>query len=807
MSAIYRIHINGIVQGIGFRPFIYNLANSFELNGYVLNDTNGVYIEVKGNEDRIREFIQRIKSDAPPLARFDDVSIEKPDYKDYTGIYSGFEIRESRSTHGIPSVISPDISLCDDCLKELFDKNNRRYLYPFINCTNCGPRHSIVRDIPYDRINTTMSCFEMCEECRREYNDPSDRRFHAQPNACPECGPRLEFRIDKKNPPSPPFLKGGTKGEFSEQKEKPIKTTISILKQGGIAAIKGIGGFHLACDAENNNAVKRLRDSKRRSNKPFAVMMPDIETIRQFCYLTKDEDLVLNSPARPIVLLKKKHNISISDSVSPENNYLGAMLPYTPLHYLLFYYPLTHDPQPITPNFKALVMTSGNIFEEPIAADNKEAVQKLSSIADAFLMHNRDIYMRVDDSVVNVISGQQLVINSQHNSKLKTLNSKLVIIRRSRGFVPEPIYMGQDMPEILACGGQLKNTFCLTKGRYAIMSQHIGDMENKEAAEFYKETLKNLKKTFKVMPKIIAHDLHPNYWTTAFARQLITHHSSLISIPVQHHHAHIVSCMAEHGLKEKVIGIAFDGTGYGTDGNIWGGEFLIADRKDFIRFAHFNYVPMPGSDAAARKPWRMGLSHLVHTYGDGAKELIHKIFSDRIQENQLNTILKMMKNSINSPLTSSCGRFFDAVSSLIGAKDLATYEGEAAVKLEMLAETKCYDTYNFNITDGFPLVVCTKQIIKEIIDDAKANLPVSVISAKFHNTIAETILTAAQMVQKKHNLDKVVLSGGVFQNSFLVKRTAEKLTVSGFEVFLNEKVPSNDGGISLGQAVIAAEHF
>ncbi|MBI5894305.1 MAG: carbamoyltransferase HypF [Deltaproteobacteria bacterium] len=821
----YRIHIKGMVQGIGFRPFVYNLAKTLDLNGYVLNDSIGVLIDVEG--ERTKEFLQKLKSNAPTLARIDDIIIEE---LPQSYIYKGFEIKKSISATGGFSPVQPDIAACPDCLKELNDPNDRRYLYPFINCTNCGPRYSIIFDMPYDRHNTTMSSFRMCRECEEEYNNPLDRRFHAQPNACPKCGPRLEFRIqdsnfkkdDENNPTHPPLYplpsregkspsplvgEGWGEGGFSEQKEKPIETTTKLLKQGAIIAIKGIGGFHLACDACNDNAVKRLREKKDRGNKPFAVMMPDIETIKMFCKVSPDEEMILKNPSRPIALLKKKKNIPISNLAAPENNYLGAMLPYAPLHYLLFHKSL--NPDLILP---AVVMTSGNLKEEPIVIDNEKAMERLSKIADAFLMHNRNIYMRVDDSVVNM-----------HGLKP-------AILRRSRGFVPEPIDMGpidmnEDMPEILACGGQLKNTFCITKGRYAIVSQHIGDMENKEAIEFYKETLKNLKNTFKAEPKIIAHDMHPNYWTTRFAKeyhsQLTTHDSQLIA--VQHHHAHIVSCMTEHNLKDDVIGIAFDGTGYGADGNIWGGEFLIADRKGSTRFAHFDYVPMPGGAMAIKEPWRMAISYLINTYGDNAKDVL-PLFFNRFKTTDIGAIIMMMKKKFNSPLTSSCGRLFDAVSSLIGIKDIITFEGEAAIKLEMLADSECYGVYKFNISDknnppippllkggkgGLsgqnPKIIDTKDIIKSIVEDIKANAPSSIISAKFHNTIAEIAFAAAEIIQKKHGIDKVAFSGGVFQNSFLVKKIKEKFASANFKIFFNEKIPTNDGGISLGQAVIAAE--
>lgn len=770
----YKIEITGIVQGVGFRPFVYNLASSMGINGFVLNNSRGVTIEAEGKE--IDQFINDLQNSAPPLARIEEIRTAEL----HPIGYRGFEIKESRSEEGLSTLISPDISICKDCFKELFDPSDRRYLYPFINCTNCGPRYSIILDIPYDRPETTMSSFTMCKECNDEYHDPTDRRFHAQPNACPECGPQLQFTVHS--------------SQFTvEDKKNPLKATISLLKKGAIAAIKGLGGFHLACDARNDRAVKRLRESKRRNNKPFAIMVPDIKTIKQFCEISKDEEELIASPMRPIVLLKKKTNSSISDFVAPQNKYLGVMLPYTPLHYLLFYYPLNSRLSTLHSHFAALVMTSGNLSEEPIVINNEEALSRLSPIADAFLLHNRGIYMRVDDSVVRrqTFGGRSHVIN----------------IRRGRGYTPSPIDLGVDLPQVFAAGGELKTTFCFTKGRHAILSQHIGDMENKEAHDFYKETFKNLRKTFKVEPEIIAHDLHPNYWSTRFAGELQKSLSipSSSLIPVQHHHAHIVSCMAEHGLKGKVIGIAFDGTGYGTDGKVWGGEFLIADSNDFERYAHLDYIPMPGGEKAIREPYRMALSYLYSTFGDEMHKLYPSFF-ERFEQKEMRSLISMIKEGINSPLTSSCGRLFDAVSSLLGVSDRITFEGEAAIELEMVTSKTASSMYSFEVQESHPYLINVKPMIIAIVEAMNNKEAVSDISGKFMNTLIEIVANISMKVREENGIEKVVLSGGCFQNRLLLKGAYSRLENEEFTVFTNSAVPPNDGGISLGQALIAAHH-
>ena len=768
-----RIRITGVVQGVGFRPFVYNLAVRYKLKGFCLNDSEGVVIEVQGGP--VEKFLEDIKTSPPPLSRIDCIKAEPFDAHDTA---EGFTIRESQSIEGAFALVSPDISVCHDCLNEMFDPSDSRYLYPFINCTNCGPRYSIILDIPYDRPKTTMAAFKMCPDCEREYLDPRDRRFHAQPTACPKCGPHAWI---------------SEKGTLFESAGGINYTAIEkaqrLLKDGAVLAIKGLGGFHLACDALNNDAVKRLRAAKRKSfggtgesNKPFALMSCDIAAVKTFADVSPEEEKELTGIIRPIVLLKKKPESEISDAVAPNNSRYGCMLPYTPLHHLLFH----SDKLKLT----ALVMTSGNLSDEPIVTSNKEAVEKLSGIADYFLLHNRDIYMRVDDSIV------------RFDLKRKR------VFRRARGFVPEVVSIGKDSPDILACGAALKNTFCLTKGKNAILSQHIGDLENLESLNFFNETLENLKNTFRARPTAIALDMHPDYLSTKFGIEYIKKNNIPDErvIRVQHHHAHVASCMAEHGLYEKCIGVALDGTGYGTDGNIWGGEFFIADRKGFSRTAHLCYVMLPGGDAAIKEPWRMALSYLWHTY----KNEIHKhagFFLNRFDAKKTNIVLTMLDKKLNSPLTSSAGRLFDGVASIIGLKDSITFEGEAAIALESIAHEGAFEPYPFILTQDIPSVINIRPLIEGITADFTSGVDRSIISSRFHWTIAALITTAAKATRDRTGIEDVALSGGVFQNSLLIAMTAHALKKAGFSPRFNELIPTNDGGISLGQAVVAIENL
>ncbi|MEE8077205.1 MAG: carbamoyltransferase HypF [Candidatus Binatia bacterium] len=756
------ILVKGIVQGVGFRPFIYNLARSLRLKGYVLNSSEGVVIDVESQDAAMESFVRAIEENPPPLAKIEQISTRTLP----TVGYDSFLIRESLPQEGKFVLVSPDIATCPKCLSELMDRADRRYGYPFTNCTNCGPRYTIIQDIPYDRAKTTMTKFMMCPPCQREYEDPSDRRFHAQPNACPQCGPSLRLLASSSTESIDSWP-----SDSRHPSVAPLQDVRSLLKLGKIVAIKGLGGFHLACDAENNSAVKRLRNRKRKSDKPFALMSREIASIERYCEVSETERKILEDPQKPIVLLRKLKVNRISKHVAPGNNYLGVMLPYTPLHYLLFGDFLT-----------TLVMTSGNLSEEPIVTSNEDALETLSKIADYFLFHNRDIYMRVDDSVVRAYEERERVIRS------------------SRGFAPHPIDMGRELPEILACGAELKNTFCLTKGRYAILSQHIGDLANYETLFFFEETLKNLKKLFRVEPKIVAYDLHPEYLSTKFALQ----QSGVKLVGVQHHHAHIAACMAENHLREKVIGIAFDGTGYGTDGQIWGGEFLVADFGGFERRGQFRYLPLPGGDSAIREPYRMAVSYLYDTFGPEFRDLGIELL-ERISGKRIEIIVKMIERRINTVLTSSCGRLFDAVSSLIGVMDEINYEAQAAIELEMVADSAVDELYPYEILNTDLLVIDCRTMIKGIIDDLRGKVGKGVISAKFHNALASMILDMCKKIRASVKIDKVCLSGGCFQNIYLLDKTLNGLRRNGFEVFIHEKVPPNDGGISLGQAIIANE--
>ena len=808
MNSRVKILVRGIVQGVGFRPFVYSLAKALNLKGYVLNSSRGVTIEIEG--DNSDAFIERLSREAPPLSQIMDVEVIPMPYYGY----QDFQIAKSED-EGSFTLISPDVSICQDCFRELFDKNDRRYLYPFINCTNCGPRYTITKSVPYDRPNTTMSVFKLCPDCEREYHSPEDRRFHAQPNACPVCGPSVHLKVKNEK------LK-------VNEKENPIKETIRLLKEGHIVAIKGLGGFHLACDASNEEAVNILRLRKRKSNKPFALMAPDVETVKKFCDISLGEENVLLSTKRPIVLLTKKESI-LPEGVSPKNTCIGFMLPYTPLHYLLFYYPLheavTVNPNPslsfskppenwrhggITANFDALVMTSGNVAEEPIVVGNEEAVSRLSNIADAFLLHNRDIFMRVDDSVVRIMENKKADMLGDGDTETWNINESpdrqvaesLSFIRRSRGYVPDPIQLHEDGPEVLGCGADIKNIFTLTKGSFAIPSQHIGDMENYETLQFFEESLRNLKDVYRVTPVALAYDLHPMYLSTQWALR----QKDIQKFGIQHHYAHVASVMAEKGMKDKVIGVSFDGTGYGTDGNLWGGEFLIADIKGFRRAGHFKYIPLPGGEIAVREPWRIAVSLIRDAAGDEAMSYLKLLdFPDKYGDKRIQDILKIINNRQFSPLSSGAGRLFDGVSALTGVCDRNTFEGEAAIALEALAIPGTVEDYPVDIQLRDPIEIDFSQTVLKLIKDIREAEDKGTISSKFHNTIVTVIMRVVQRLSQVHSIRDVVLCGGVFQNMYLLRRTMSNLVSTGLEVHIHEKVPTNDAGISLGQAYIIRE--
>ena len=749
-----QIAVSGIVQGVGFRPYVYRLAKERQLSGSVRNTAAGVVIEVQGVGEAVDDFLVRLPVQSPPLARITAVSVrDLPCNGDRR-----FEIVATDGQEGVRTLISPDVAICADCLRELFDPGDRRYKYPFINCTNCGPRFTIVRGIPYDRPLTSMAAFTMCPHCRREYEDPGDRRFHAQPNACWECGPQVEL-----------WDGSGTKIAA----EDPVGAAAEQLKHGAVVAIKGLGGFHLAVDATNSGAVERLRERKGRVDKPFAVMVPSLEAAEEFCELDQAARRALSSTQRPIVLLRTKDPCAIAGAVAPCNRELGLFLPYTPLHYLLL----------AEGKFSALVMTSGNRSEEPIAIDNAEAVERLGGLADFFLVHNREILLRCDDSVVRVSGG------------------RVRQIRRSRGYVPVPVFLAQDVPSVLAVGGELKNTICLTKGRHAFLSQHVGDLENLQAFRFFGEAIEHLERVLEIQPQAVAHDLHPDYFSTRWAQQ----QKSLRSVEVQHHHAHIASCMAENQLEGRVLGIALDGAGYGTDGCIWGGELLLADYQGFERAGHLEYIPMPGGEAAVREPWRMAVSYLYRHFGRGFLDL-QISFVHQLDRGKVNLLLGAMNRKVNSPLTSSCGRLFDAVAALAGIRQKVNYEAQAAIELEMAMDPGAAPTgYKLEIKqeDG-QLVLSTRLLFAELLADLQKSTPAAIISARFHRGLVDALGRAAEVLGRRTQLTRVCLSGGSLHNRFLLEQLQAALRGQGFEVFTHAEVPAGDGGLSLGQAVVAA---
>ena len=748
--------VTGIVQGVGFRPFVYRLAKRFRLSGHVVNTAEGVDLEVEGAGLDIDRFFTSIREEPPPLAHI--ASVERIDGLAPTG-EAQFEIRKSRGGDTRSTLISPDVSVCEDCIRELMDPGDRRFRYPFINCTNCGPRYTIIRDIPYDRPVTTMSRFPMCSACREEYEDPEDRRFHAQPLACWDCGPRLTLH--------------GADGEPIPC-EDPLTETIRRLRDGEILAIKGLGGFHLAVDAARHEAVVRLRRRKHREEKPFALMVRDIRAAEDLAEIAPDEIRVLESIQRPIVLLKKREGHGLSPQVAPRNRFFGIMLPYTPLHHLLLQ----------EGGFRALVMTSGNLSEEPITIDNLEAFERLRGVADAFLVHNRDIYLRTDDSIVRVVE------------------KRCRQVRRSRGYVPVPVFLretAERLPQVLALGAELKNTVCLIKENRAFVSQHVGDMENLETLDFFRLTIDHLKRILEIEPEVLACDLHPDYLSTRFASE-----QDLPVITVQHHHAHIVSVLAENGAQGPVIGIALDGTGLGDDGAIWGGEVLVADPAGYRREARLQYARMPGGDQAARFPWRMALSYLHRTYGEALLELPIPFVRD-LDRSEAGILMRMAARGIHSPMTSSCGRLFDAVAALLGLRRENRYEGQAPVELEMAQAPKENGSYPWDEEDRNGVrVLETDPLIRAVVEDLAKGVSPGRISARFHNTLVRMFRSACVRVREATGINEAALSGGAFQNVTLLTGLTRELRKQGFIVYTHALVPSNDGGISLGQAVCVA---
>lgn len=769
-----RIEIRGVVQGVGFRPFVYRLAHEHGILGWVCNTTWGVEMEVEGDPESLERFVADLEAEAPPISRIEALTVEEIP----RNAFEDFRIRSSEAQQGAYQLISPDIATCDDCLEELFDPRDRRYRYPFINCTNCGPRFTIIRDVPYDRPLTTMAPFTMCPHCQQEYDDPLDRRFHAQPNACPVCGPHVTLR--------------DSEGRSLAGRDEAMTRTAALLREGQIVALKGLGGFQLACDATNEEAVARLRARKRRPHKPFAVMMRDISMAEEHALVSEEAHELLGSMAAPIVLVPWRAASTLARGVAPgfpdqvpENRTLGLMLPYTPVHHVL----LRDVGIP-------LIMTSGNLSEEPIARDNEEALRRLGHIADYFLVHNRGIHSRYDDSVWFVPTGGPQPI------------------RRARGYAPFPIRLPFESRPILACGPELKNTFCLTRDRYAFVSQHIGDMQNLETLEHYKQTISLYRHLFRVDPEFYAVDMHPDYMATRYGLSQSGPHVS-----VQQHHAHLAACLADAGEEGPAIGVIFDGTGYGLDDRIWGGEFLVGDARGFQRAAHLEYLPLPGGDEAIRRPYRLALVYLRTLLGDVPLPATLK----EIPPQERRTLRRMVERGVNTMLTSSAGRLFDAVSALLGVRQETSYEAQAAVELEMLAHAgeRTHEPYPYEtspieevehwgkvsspLPHGRRLKVAP--LFEAILRDLTAGVAVGEIAWRFHLTLAEMIVDTCRHLRDLTGLSTVALSGGCFQNRLLLQLVIPRLEEENFRVLMHRQVPCNDGGVSLGQAVIAHYHM
>ncbi len=753
--------MKGRVQGVGFRPTVHRLATLLNLSGFVLNDTLGVTIELQGQEQRIDEFVRRLTtSDRPPLAEIKSWDVQDIQVSEGE---KGFAIHKSRAEGAVLSEVSADVATCADCLRELRDERDFRYRYPFINCTNCGPRYSIVKTIPYDRPNTTMSVFEMCPACAAQYHDVTDRRFHAQPVACPRCGPKV-WLTDRAGKP------------LLTDNDQAIAEAARLLRAGGVVAIKGVGGFHLACDALNNDAVLRLRRRKRRDYKPFAMMAASADAVRKYAAVDRAAEEVLTTPQSPIVLLPRKPDTAIAPAVAEGTSTFGFMVCYAPLHHLLF-----------AEGLDVLVMTSGNISDEPLICDNELALERLGDVTDAFLMHDREIYRQVDDSIVHFVAGEP------------------TLLRRARGYVPTPIYMAEESPqEVLAAGADLKNTFCLVKQNQLILSEHIGDLEDAEVYHHYVRSIEHLKGLFEVQPQVVACDLHPGYLSTQYAKSL----PAAKVIEVQHHWAHIASVLAEHELAGPVIGLECDGTGYGTDGAIWGCECMIASLAGFERFGHLAYYPLAGGDKASKEAVRPLMSLLRQAYGEDftLAEFAWLLEGIEPDEQRLRLIAEQIDKGINTVNTSSLGRVFDAVAAAVSLGEHNHFDAQLPMALESIAQADIEDRYEYDLhhPPGEPVQLSLRKALRGLVGDLKRAETPAVISAKFHNTLVEALLAMAEAARESTRLETAALSGGVFCNRYLANHLAMRLKQEGFRVLLNRGVPSNDGGIALGQAAIAA---
>jgi hydrogenase maturation protein HypF len=758
-----RIAVKGIVQGVGFRPTVYRLAHEHHVSGWIRNTSWGVEIQAEGRDGELDAFCQALSDQAPPLAQVESVDSAPAVAEGHTQ----FLILQSKAQQGAYQLVSPDVATCPDCLRELLDPSDRRYRYPFTNCTNCGPRFTIIGDVPYDRPRTTMAPFAMCPACQGEYDDPLDRRFHAQPNACPVCGPQLMLLAPN--------------GERIADRDEALVTAAQHLMRGEIVALKGLGGMQLACDATDPRAIARLRERKRRPSKPLAIMCRDLDSARAEVDLRPEEVELLTSMAAPIVLAERARTSSVADNLAPDTRLLGIMLPYTPLHHLL----LREVSVP-------LVMTSGNLSEEPLARDNDEALERLGGIADWFLLHDRGIQSRCDDSVWFV---------SAHGVAQP--------VRRARGYAPTPIKLALDTTPTLGCGAELKNTICLTREEYAFLSQHIGDMENLETQRYFHEVIELFQSLFHVSPEVVACDMHPDYAASRYAREL----EGVTRVEVQHHHAHLASCLADAGVDGPALGVILDGTGYGLDEHIWGGEFLLGDRHGFVRVAHLEYLPIPGGDAAVRNPYRLGWAYVDHLLPDAAPEE-----SGGASQSERALLRQMVVEGVNTPWTSSAGRLFDAVSALLGIRERVTYEAQAAVALEMLAEDDPEElVYPYGLAEaghpetwgrspaygGTAWEIKLAPLLEALLSEHGAGVPVGLVSHRFHRSLANMAAEVATLVAQETGVRAVALSGGCFQNRLLLRLTRDALEERGLAVFVHRQVPCNDGGISLGQVVVA----
>jgi hydrogenase maturation protein HypF len=781
--------IGGIVQGVGFRPFVYRLAHELDLTGWVRNTPAGVEIEIQGSDTGLNAFECALRDRLPPLALISShlrTNIPVCDDRTFTILPSGVGRADIQ--------IAPDAALCADCLQELFDPDNRRYRYPFITCTNCGPRYSIITGIPYDRPNTTMAAFPLCPDCLREYRNPLDRRFHAQPIACHACGPQACLRA--------------ASGEMIAARDDAVVQAAELLKNGAILAVKGIGGYHLAVDAHNHDAVRRLRERKKRDEKPFAVMAANLETARKLAYMNAMEERLMSSSEAPIIIVRKRSGTPLSALIAPSNGWLGLMLPYAPLHHLLFApHPAFGHPLPegeivplalrerdrVRDAFKALVMTSGNSSDEPTAFEDDDALARLAGIADYFLLHDRPIHIRSDDSVMRVFQDRPL------------------LYRRARGYAPRAVTLPFPLQPVLAAGAELKSAICIADGNRAVLSQHIGDLQNQITFDSFSHTVTHLSDILAIKPGLVVCDLHPDYLSTRFAED-----SGIPLTRVQHHHAHLASCMAENSLTGDVIGIIFDGTGYGPDGTIWGGEFLVGGYDDYRRAGHFRPLPLPGGDAAVREPWRMAMAYLYQALGETAFTLDHPV-ARILPEQDRALFARMLRRGINSPLTSSCGRLFDAVAALLNLRHTVSYDGQGAIELEALAEMAAEESksplpplsqrgeypYSIVLHGEAPFQLDFSPMIIEILADIAAGIRSAVIAHRFHLSVATAATVACLQISQSSGLKRIILSGGVFQNRLLTEMIYTALAQKGLAVFTHRLVPPNDGGIALGQAAIA----